>query len=101
MKITKKSEGIDEGVWMQEVMRHIESHQTLFPVDEKPLKHLYHRNYSIEEAILKCVTKGHMSAYMELHVKHELGEYRTTFRTENQAKDFFLKFPEIRQELTP
>lgn len=100
MIITRKSEGLDEKDWMQEVTRMYEERQTLFPIDYKPLKMLYDRDYSIEEALLKDLTKGHLHAFMELHIKHELGEYTATFRTDDQAKAFFQKFPEIRKELT-
>lgn len=100
MIITRKSEGLDEKAWMQEVTRLYEERQTLFSIDYKPLKRLYDQDYSIEEALLKDLTKGHLYAFMELHIKHELGEYCTTFRTDEQAKAFFQKFPEVRKELT-
>ena len=100
MIITRKSEGLEEKVWMNAVSKLYKERQTLFPIDYKPLKKLFDQDYSIEEALLKDLTKGHLHAFMELHVKHELGEYSTTFRTDNQAKEFFQKFPEIRKELT-
>ncbi|WP_424961013.1 hypothetical protein [Ekhidna sp.] len=100
MIITRKSEGLNEEEWMRRVTKLYNERQTLFPIAYEPLKRLYDQDYSIEEALLKDLTKGHMYAFMELHIKHELGEYTTTFRTDEQAKQFFQKFPEIRRELT-
>jgi hypothetical protein len=40
--------------------------------------------------------KSQVRAYMELHVKDELGEHKTTFTTDNDTKAFFKKFPEIK-----
>lgn len=99
MKISRKSEGINEKEWIKRVEELSAERQTLFPLEYKQLKRLFDQNYSIEEALLKDLAKGHIYAFMELHVKHELGEYSTTFRSENEARDFFRKFPEIRKEL--
>jgi len=99
MKIDRKSQGIHEEEWMRLVEERFNDRQMLFPLEYKQLKHLYDQDYSIEEVLLKDLAKGHMHAFMELHVKHEMGEYKTTFRTDNQAKEFFKKFPEIRKEL--
>ena len=99
MKISRKSEGIHEKEWIKRVEELSAERQTLFPLEYKQLKRLFDQNYSIEEALLKDLAKGHIYAFMELHVKHELGEYSTTFRSENEARDFFRKFPEIRKEL--
>lgn len=98
--ISRKSQGIHEEEWMNRVEEMYNERQTLFPLEAKQLKRLFDMDYSIEEALLKDLAKGHMHAFMELHVKHELGEYKTTFRTDNDAKEFFRKFPEIRKELT-
>lgn len=100
MGITRKSHGIHEEEWIRRVEEVYNERKTLFPLEPKQLKRLFELDYSIEEALLKDLTKGHMYAFMELHVKHEMGEYKTTFRTENDAKEFFRKFPEIRKELT-
>lgn len=99
MKVRRKSHGMYEKEWIKCVEECYNERQTLFPIDPKQLKRLYDQDYSIEEVLLKDLTKGHLYAFMELHVKHQLGEYRTTFRSENEAKEFFRKFPEIRQEL--
>lgn len=98
--IGRKGEGIHEDEWMQRVQERYDERQRLFPLEPKQLKRLYDENYSIEEALLKDLAKGHIRAYMELHVMHELGEYKTTFWTDNDAKEFFKKFPEIRKELS-
>lgn len=100
MYLSRKSEGIHEEEWMNRVKEQYAERQLLFPIENKHLKYLFEHDYSIEEALLKDLTKGHVYAFMELHVKHELGEYKTTFRTDNQAKEFFKKFPEIRKELS-
>lgn len=100
MNIDRKSQGIHQDEWIKRVEELYGERQTLFPLEYKQLKRLFDQDYGIEEALLKDLTKGHMYAFMELHVKHELGEYSTTFRTDTDAKDFFKKFPEIRQELT-
>ncbi len=99
MRISRKSEGIHEKEWIKRVEELSVERQTLFPLEYKQLKQLFDQNYSIEEALLKDLTKGHMYAFMELHVKHELGQYSTTFRSESDAREFFKKFPEIRKEL--
>ncbi|WP_420578297.1 hypothetical protein [Ekhidna sp.] len=100
MNVSRKSEGINEEEWIKRVEEHYVQRQTLFPLEYKQLKRLFDQDYSIEEALLKDLTKRHMYAFMELHVKHELGAYSTTFRTDNEAREFFKKFPEIRKELT-
>ncbi len=97
--IDRKSHGIHRDEWIKRVETLYAERQTLFPLEYKQLKFLFDQDYSIEEALLKDLTKGHMYAFMELHIKHELGEYRTTFKTDNDAKEFFKKFPEIRKEL--
>ena len=98
--INRKSEGIEEEQWMQRVVASYGERQTLFPLEPKQLKKLFEEDYSIEEALLKDLTQRPVHAYMELHVRHELGKYSTTFRTDHQAKAFFKKFPEIRKELS-
>lgn len=99
MRISRKSEGLELVVWTDQVTEMYDQHSSLFPLEPKALQQLYHQDYSIEEAVLKFRSKGRFSTYMELHVQHEQGRYSTTFRTEEQARAFFTKFPEIRKAL--
>ena len=99
MHISRKSEGLNLAVWVDQVTELYNQQATLFPLEPGTLKQLYHQDYSVEEALLKFRSKDGVSAYMELHVQHEHGSYSATFRTENQARIFFSKFPEIRKAL--
>lgn len=99
MNVSRKSHGIHEEEWIRSVEELYDERQTLFPLESRQLKYLFDQDYSVEEALLKDLTKGHLYAFMELHVKHEMGEYKTTFRSGEDAKEFFRKFPEIRKEL--
>lgn len=100
MRVSRKSQGLDESEWIKCVQESYNERNMLFPLEAKQLKRLYEQDYSIEEAMLKGLTNGQIYALMELCIKHELGEYRTIFRTDHEAKEFFRKFPEIRKELT-
>ncbi|MEO9483909.1 MAG: hypothetical protein ABJG47_10705 [Ekhidna sp.] len=99
MHISRKSEGLDLDVWINKVTETYDQHSSLFPLEPKALMQLYQQDYSVEEAVLKFRSKGRFYTYMELHVHHEHGRYSTTFRTEDQAREFFSKFPEIRKGL--
>ena len=90
--ISRKSQEINEEEWMNRVEELYNERQTLFPLEPKQLRRLFDLDLCIEEALLKDLTKGHMHAFMELHVKHELGEYKTTFRADNDAKEFSRNF---------
>lgn len=99
MHIARKSEGLNMAVWIDQVTETYNLQATLFPLESEALKQLYHQDYSVDEALLKFRSKEGVSAYMELHVQHEHGRYSATFRTEQQARSFFSKFPEIRKAL--
>lgn len=94
-----KSYGIDLDPWMEEVMEYFQDSPSLFPIEKKQLERLYHKNFTVEEVILKDLVKGQLGVHLELHIRHSKGKFETRFNNDEQAMEFFQKFPEVRHEL--
>lgn len=64
MRIERKSHGIDQQEWIQQIEDRYSERQTLFPLESKQLKRLFDQDYSVVEVLLKELSKGHIRALM-------------------------------------
>lgn len=96
---SSRREGVSYRPWAERV-RELHEERDLEMPSKNEMADMYHKDFTYEEVLLKsCTIKEVRSVYMEVHVKHSKGEFSKSFRTDLQAKEFFEKFPELRNEL--
>ncbi len=96
---SKPSHGVAFKPWTDRVKELLDEHELIFPKKNELIKY-YHDNLSYEDVLRKEQFKNFKTVWMEVHVKHEQGTYNMRFNTSEQAKEFFRKFPELKEELS-
>lgn len=94
----RPSHGVAYKPWVDRIRELLEEKSLELPPSHELRQH-YWDDLSYEEVLFKEQFKTMKSIWMELHVRHQGGEFSESFKTANQAKDFFKRFPELRQEL--
>jgi hypothetical protein len=93
-----RRQGVSYRPWAEHVIDLLKEHNVDIP--EKEYFHeWYNADFNYQEALLKCQIRQLKRVWMEIHVKHGSGEFSTSFRTSENARVFFKKFPELRKEL--
>ncbi|MEP1035099.1 hypothetical protein [Ekhidna sp.] len=95
---TRPSQGVSYRPWAERVKELLDEHDLEMPPNHY-LHSYYHQNFSYEEVLFKQQFKTRKNVWMEVHVRHENGKYSNTFNTSDQAKEFFKRFPELREDL--
>ncbi|NQZ77665.1 MAG: hypothetical protein HRT61_16415 [Ekhidna sp.] len=93
-----KSDGVYFRPWAERVIELCEG-EGLVPPEHRELDKLYREDFYYEDALLYARFKTTKLVWMELHVKSESGVHIERFRTSYQARDFFFKFPKLREYL--
>ncbi|WP_425392140.1 hypothetical protein [Ekhidna sp.] len=91
--------GVSYRPWAERVKELLDEHELPLP-ERHEMHEMYNNNFTYEEVLLKVQVRSLKSIFMRLHLVHSQGEFQTTFKTDQQAKDFFKKFPELRKELS-
>lgn len=94
----RPSDGLAFNVWVDDIEKLLEESGLAHPSMHE-YRRFYNINLSVEEVVNKVQFKKVRSAWMQLHVRYEGGDYTTTFNTSAQAKEYFKKFPELREKL--
>ncbi|MEP0987355.1 hypothetical protein [Ekhidna sp.] len=90
--------GVSYRPWAERVKELLDEHELSLP-ERTQMHEMYNENFTYEEVLLKVQIRTLKYVVMRFYVKHGQGEYEATFKTDQQAKDFFKKFPELRKEL--
>ena len=95
---TRPSEGVAYKPWVDRVQELLSEKELKLP-EKGELISYYHNDLSYQEVLYKVQFKNTKNVWMELNVKYDKGLFNMRFQTSEQAKDFFKKFPELREEL--
>jgi hypothetical protein len=94
----RPSHGVDFRNWVQIIQELFENRELTLP-PKYELERYFREDFSYEEVINKELFKNHRNVWMECHVLYQDGHFVQHFNTSAQAKDFFRKYPEVRDEL--
>ncbi|MEQ9403755.1 MAG: hypothetical protein RIM99_09235 [Cyclobacteriaceae bacterium] len=95
---TRPSQGVAFKPWADRIKELFEEQELEMP-EKRELVSYYHANLSYEEVLNKIQFRHTKNVWMELNVKHKYGLFNIHFSTSTQAREFFKKFPELREEL--
>ena len=93
-----RKEGVYFKPWAERVIEMCEG-ENVTPPEHLELDKLYRENFYYEEALLFAKFKSTKLVWLELHVKSDNGVHIEDFRSSDQAREFFRKFPKIREYL--
>jgi HEPN domain-containing protein len=96
--LSRRTLGIAYRPWEQSLLHSLKKRDIDVP-DVKDLHQYYHDDFSVDEAVLKIQIRQVKDVWMELHYNIGYLEELFRFYTEDHAKDFFKKFPELRDAL--
>lgn len=95
---SRPSDGVNYKYWV-EIIGQLLNDQSLELPPKHELDRWFREDFSYEEVVQKELFKKTQNVWMECHVKHEFGKFNIRFNTTEQAKDFFRKYPEIREKM--
>ncbi len=93
-----RKEGVSYRPWAERVIELCKD-EGIEPPELKELQILYNQNFYYNEAKLFARFKTMSHVWMELHVKDDKGTYIERFNSSEHAKEFFSKFPKLREYL--
>ncbi|NQZ79021.1 MAG: hypothetical protein HRT61_23330 [Ekhidna sp.] len=69
------------------------------PPTHQELDKLYRKNFYYSEGLLYAQFKSTKRIWLQLNVKHQSGTHTENFNSSEEAREFFKKFPNLRELL--
>lgn len=93
---TRPSQGVAYVAWAGRIKELLDELELELPTKEEFLAY-YRDNFSYQEVLNKQLWKSRSNQWLVLHIKHKQGTSEMTLNNSELAKDFFKKYPEIKE----